>query len=86
MIDKDKKPVNKPWRTPGERKKYVVVVNNPKGGGRKIVRFGDPKMDDYLKHKDEGRRRNLKARMNCATDPKAKDKTRPKYWTCNWSW
>lgn len=83
MIDKDKKPLNKPWRTPGEAKKYAVVVNDPKTGKRKVVRFGDPKMDDYLKHKDEGRRKNFKSRHNCS---EKKDKTKPGWWSCNWSW
>jgi hypothetical protein len=86
MIDKNKKPLNKPWRTPGERKKHVVVVNNPKTGNRAIVRFGDPKMDDYLKHKDPKRREGFRNRMKCDSDPKARDKTRPKYWVCNYSW
>jgi hypothetical protein len=86
MIDKDSKELNSPWRTPGGTKKYAVVVKDPKTGDRRVVRFGDPKMDDYRKHKDPKRRKNFHERMNCASDPKAKDKTRPKYWSCKWSW
>lgn len=83
MNDKEKRPLNKPWRTPGKAKKYAVVVKDPKSGKRKMVRFGDPKMDDYRKHKDEGRRKNFKSRHNCSDK---KDKTKPGWWSCNWSW
>lgn len=86
MIDKDKKPIGQMWRTPGERKKWAVVVKDPKTGKRKIVRWGDPKMQDYTQHKDPKRRKNFHERMNCDSDPKAKDKTRPKYWACNATW
>lgn len=83
MIDKDKKDLNKPWRTPGENKKHAVVVKDPKTGKRRIVRFGDPNMDDYLKHKDEKRRKNFHERMNCS---EKKDRTKPGWWACNYSW
>ena len=34
-------------------------------------------------HGDSKRRANFKSRHNC--DEK-KDKTKPGYWSCNWSW
>ena len=85
-VDKQSKHLNKPWRTLRGPKKYAVVVNDPETGKRKLVRFGDPLMDDFLKHKDLVRRKSFRARQKCDTDPYAKDKTRPKYWVCNWSW
>jgi hypothetical protein len=78
---------NKPKRTPGESKKFAVVVKD--GDTDKIVRFGDPSMEHYKEgssdrgHGDEDRRADFKSRHNC--DEK-KDKTTPGYWSCNWSW
>lgn len=36
---------NKPKRTPGESKKFAVLVKH--GGENRIVRFGDPSMEHY---------------------------------------
>jgi hypothetical protein len=63
--------LNKPFYTPGERKKSAVYVKNDK------VRFGDPNME--IKRDNPERRKNFRARHNCAS---AKDKTTPKYWSC----
>lgn len=38
----DNRALNKPWKTPGERKKSAVCVAD--GDKKKIVRFGDPNM------------------------------------------
>lgn len=73
---KDKHPLNKVIRTPGERKKFKVYVKNA-AGKVVIVRFGDPNMK--IKKNIPGRRANFRARHNCAT---AKDKTTPRYWSC----
>lgn len=73
---------NKPKKAPaGDPKKYVVLAKQ----GDKVakVKFGQRGYEDYLQHKDEGRRANFKARHNCAT---AKDKTTPRYWACNYNW
>lgn len=79
---------DKPKKTPGERKEYAVLVKD--GGQDKIVRFGDPSMQNYRDdpsgrggHGDEDRRTSFKARHNCA---ERKDKTTPGYWSCHWSW
>lgn len=72
----EKHPLNKPIRTPGERKKFKVYVKNA-AGKVVIVRFGDPNM--RIKKNIPERRRNFRARHNCAT---AKDKTTPRYWSC----
>lgn len=79
---------NKPKRTPGDSKKFAVLVKDDDKD--KIVRFGDPSMENYRNgpsgrggHGDEGRNENFQARHNCdeKTDPKT-----PGYWSCKWSW
>ena len=80
---------NKPKKTPGENKKFAVLVKD-KNGKDKIVRFGDPKMEHHSEggkkgsgHGDADRRKNVRSRHSC--DEK-KDKTTPGYWSCNYSW
>ena len=68
--------LNKPFYTPGERKKSAVYVKNP-AGKVVIVRFGDPNM--RIKKSNPERRKNFRARHNCAA---AKDKTTPRHWSC----
>ena len=63
----------------GSNKKFEVFVKNAKGN-TVSVKFGDPGLE--IKRDDPGRRKNFRARHNCDTDPKAKDRTRPKYWSC----
>lgn len=72
--------LNKPFRTPGESRKFAVYVKNPKGKVV-IVRFGDPNME--IKRDDPERRKNFLARHKCST---ANDKTTPRYWSCKWGW
>jgi hypothetical protein len=66
---------NKPKRTPGKSKKSAVLAK--KGSEVKLVRFGDPNME--IKKDQPGRRRNFRARHNCAS---AKDKFSARYWSC----
>jgi hypothetical protein len=68
--------LNKPFYTPGERKKSAVYVKNP-ANKVVIVRFGDPDMT--IKKSNPERRKNFRARHNCS---EAKDKTTPKFWSC----
>ena len=68
--------LNKPFYTPGEKKKSAVYVRNPKGTVIK-VRFGDPNME--IKKDNPERRKNFRARHNCDT---ATDKTTPRFWSC----
>ena len=71
--------LDKPFRTPGESKKFAVYVKNSEGNVI-IVRFGDPGLS--IKRDDPERRKNFRARHNCDT---ANDKTTPQYWSCkNW--
>jgi len=67
--------LNKPFYTPGEKKKSAVYVKNPKGTVIK-VRFGDPDMS--IKKSDPERRKSFRARHNCDT---AKDPTKPRTWS-----
>jgi hypothetical protein len=79
---KDKMPCNKPQRAPkGDKHKYVV--KGCQNGKEAIVRFGLRGYEDYLSHKDEGRRANFKARHNCS---EKKDKLKAGYWACNYNW
>jgi hypothetical protein len=65
----------------GDVKKYKVYVRDPKTGNIKKVNFGDKKLS--IKRDDPKRRRNFRARHNCA---QAKDRTSAKYWSCRmWS-
>ena len=70
-------------RTPGGPGKFAVYVKNGKGNVVK-VNFGDPNLE--IKRDDPNRRKNFRARHNCDSDPRAKDKTTAKYWSCKfWS-
>lgn len=82
--DKNKgKKLNKPFRTPSGPKKFSVYVKNENGNVVK-VNFGSPEM--RIKDNIPGRRKNFRARHRCDSDPRAKDKTTPKYWSCRqWS-
>lgn len=68
--------LNKPFRTPGESKKFAVYTKNDKGTVV-IVRFGDPNME--IQRDDPGNRANFRSRHNC-DDPGPKWKAR--YWSC----
>ena len=76
IAKKEKKTLNKPFRTPGGPKKFSVYVKNEKGNVVK-VNFGDPNME--IKRDDPKRRASFRARHNCS-DPGPKWKAR--YWSC----
>ena len=73
---KEKKTLNKPFRTPGGPKKFSVYVKNEKGNVVK-VNFGDPNME--IKRDDPNRRKNFRARHNCDNPG---PKTKARYWSC----
>ena len=73
--DKSKMKCNKPQRTSGGSKKFVVKAC--KDGKEKIIRFGDPNMK--IKKSDPKRRKSFRARHKCDT---AKDKFTARYWSC----
>ena len=68
--------LGKPFLTPGGPKKRSVYVKNPKGNIVK-VNFGDPNM--RIKRSDPGRRKNFRARHNCANPG---PRTSARYWSC----
>ncbi len=74
--EKENKPLNKPFRTPGGPKKFAVYVKNDKGNVVKVT-FGDPNME--IKRDDPERRKSFRARHNCS-NPGPKWKAR--YWSC----
>ena len=76
IAEKEKKTLNKPFRTPSGPKKFSVYVKNEKGNVVK-VNFGDPNME--IKRDDQDRRKSFRARHNCA-NPGPKWKAR--YWSC----
>ena len=73
---KEKKTLNKPFRTPKGPKKFSVYVKNEKGNVVK-VNFGDPNME--IKRDDPDRRKNFRARHNCDSPG---PKTKARYWSC----
>lgn len=73
---KEKKTLNKPFRTPGGPKKFSVYVKNEKGNVVK-VNFGDPNMK--IKRGSPARRKSFRARHHCES-PGPKWKAR--YWSC----
>lgn len=75
------KPLGKPFRTPGHRKKFAVYVKNPKTGKIVIVRFGDPGLK--IKQRWPERRKNFRARHRCDEQT---DRMTPAYWSCRWGW
>ena len=71
--------LNKPYRTPGESKKFAVHVKNEKGNVVK-VRFGDPNMK--IRKNEPARRKSFRARHKCDSPG---PKTKARYWSCrNW--
>ena len=74
---KDKKTLNKPFRTSKGPKKFSVYVKNEKGNIVK-VNFGDPNME--IKRDDPARRKSFRARHQCDTKPGPRWKAR--YWSC----
>lgn len=74
---KEKKVLNKPFRTSKGPKKFAVYVKNEKGNIVK-VNFGDPNME--IKRDDPNRRKSFRARHKCDSNPGPRWKAR--YWSC----
>jgi hypothetical protein len=66
----------KPFRTPGESKKFAVYVKTP-SGNIKRVRFGDPNLK--VKNNSPARAKSFRARHKCS---EKKDRTKAGYWAC----
>lgn len=70
------KTLGKPFRTPGERKKFAVYVRNDSGNTVK-VRFGDPNLS--IKRDNPKRRKSFRARHHCENPG---PRTKARYWSC----
>jgi hypothetical protein len=68
--------IGKPFRTPGEGKKFAVYVKS-KSGRVKKVRFGDPNLT--VKNDNPARAKSFRARHKCS---EKKDRTKAGYWAC----
>lgn len=66
----------KPFRTPGESKKFAVYVKT-KSGRIKKVRFGDPNLT--VKNDNPARAKSFRARHKCS---EKKDREKAGYWAC----
>ena len=72
--------LNKPFRTPGQRKKFAVYVKNKRTGNVKKVRFGDPNMK--IKKSSPSRQRSFLARMGGVLKRvKGQKNLSPAYWS-----
>jgi hypothetical protein len=74
-VDKSKMASNKPRRTSGGSKKFVVKACQD--GKEKVIRFGDPDMK--IRKSNPKARKSFRARHKCET---AKDKMTARYWSC----
>ena len=75
--------VNTPMKSDNPRKKYMVFAS--KGGKTKLVRYGDPHMEDYTQHHNKDRRKSYRARakgiLNKSGQPAYKDFFSPAHWS-----
>ena len=76
--------LNKPFRTPGKRKKFAVYVRNKRTKRVQVVRFGDPNMS--IKKNNPARRRSFLARHGATLRKVRGQKSlAPVYWAMR-SW
>lgn len=68
--------LGKPFRTPGESKKFAVYVKT-KSGRIKKIRFGDPNLT--VKNDNPARAKSFRARHKCS---QKKDRETAGYWAC----
>ena len=72
--------LNKPFRTPGERKKFAVYVRDKKTKNIKKVRFGDPNMK--IKKSIPARQKSFLARMGgVLKQVKGQKSLSPAFWS-----
>ena len=72
--------LGKPFRTPGQSKKFAVFVRDRKTKNVKKVRFGDPGMK--IKSNIPSRKRSFMARMGGVLKKETGQKTlSPAYWS-----
>lgn len=69
--------LDKPFRTPGETKKFAVYVKDPSSDKVKKVRFGDPNLS--IKKGQPERKKSYCSRSSGIKG--TKDKTSANYWS-----
>ena len=76
--------LNKPFRTPNERKKFGVYVKDRSTGNVKVVRFGDPNLS--IKKTIPARQKSFMARFKpILAKVKGQKNLTPVYWAVE-SW
>ena len=89
MVEKENKPLYKPFKSKAKNKKYSVYVKSDKGN-KKLIHFGDSRYGQYKDklgsykskdHLDKKRRANYYSRHGKATG-----KNSAKYWSHKILW
>lgn len=84
----DEKPLYKPFKSKAKNKKFSVYVM--KNGSKRLIHFGDSRMQDFRQHKDEKRRSSYLARARGIKNKKGeltyKDKNTANYWSIKYLW
>jgi hypothetical protein len=96
-MEKNNKPLYKPFKSKAKGKKYSVYVM--KDGKKKLIHFGDSNMEQYRdkiglykskNHNDPVRRKSYLARAKGIKDKQGrltyKDKNTANYWSVNYLW
>ena len=82
------KQLYKPFKSTAKNKKFSVYVM--KDGKRKLIHYGDSRMEDYRQHKDEARRKSYLARAKGIRNKQGnltwKDKNTANYWSIKTRW
>ena len=78
----ESKPLYKPFKSSAKNKKHSVYVM--KGGSKRLIHFGDAKMQDYTHHKDDKRQESYLKRSAGIRDKSGRltkdDKNSANYW------
>jgi len=86
---KTRKPLYKPFKSSKQGKKGMVYVKG-KGGGLRLIHFGDSNMKDFRQHKDSARRKNYLERSGGIRDKDGKltknNKNSANYWARKVLW
>jgi len=86
---KTKKPLYKPFKSSKQGKKGMVYVKG-KGGGLRLIYFGDSNMKDFTQHQDKARRKNYLERSGGIRDGDGKltknNKNSANYWSRKILW
>ena len=86
----ENKQLYKPFVSKAKNKKYSVYVKSDNKSGKKLIHFGDSRMQDFTQHKDEKRRQSYLARAKGIKNKKGqltwKLKDTANYWSVHYLW